>query len=268
MARRRNWIIQSWCMMLVATLPAICSYPTGAADIHTVAAWTFDEGKGDITEDVSGNGHDGTLMNGAKWSKEGKIGGCTEFDGVESYVEVPHNDSLNLKAFTIEAWIKVGPKAGNHSIMHKAGPGGNLERNYILNVLVDNNGILRASFTANGAQQNFDGVTGVMDETWHHVAASYDGDVGRIYVDGELDSEIRMGFELEPNDSPLAIGKAGFQSGRFAGLMDEVRLSNIARPIEDIRELMNRGLSEILSVKAAGKLTTTWGVVKSTYKQL
>ena len=44
-------------------------------DQHTVAAWTFDEGEGDIVKDVSGNGHDGELLSGAEWSKDGKFGG-------------------------------------------------------------------------------------------------------------------------------------------------------------------------------------------------
>ena len=33
----------------------------------SVAHWTFDEGSGVTTADVSGNGHTGTLVNGASW---------------------------------------------------------------------------------------------------------------------------------------------------------------------------------------------------------
>lgn len=35
--------------------------------------WLFDEGKGNITEDLTGNGNNGTLMNDTEWV-DGKFG--------------------------------------------------------------------------------------------------------------------------------------------------------------------------------------------------
>lgn len=229
-------------------------------DPHTVAAWTFDEGQGRITRDVSGHDHDGELFDGAGWSKDGKFGGAIEFDGVESCVEIPHDDDLNLEAFTIEAWINCVPGA-NQAIMQKQGAGGSSERNYILNIRPE--GFLRGSFSAGGTQHDFDGPTLLEANKWYHVAATYDGKVGRIYVNGELDSETKLDFALEPNDAPLLLGKAGGTGGaRLNGLMDEVRLSSIARTQDEIRALMNKGLVAVLAVNAEDKLATTWGSVR------
>ncbi len=229
-------------------------------DPHTVAAWTFDESQGKFVEDVSGNGHHGELLDGADWSEGGKFIGAVEFDGIEACVEVPHSDDLSLEAFSIEAWINCVP-GSNQAILHKQGEGNSSNRNYILNIRPE--GFLRGSFSSGGTQYDFDGPTILEPSRWYHVAATYDGKVGKIYVDGELDSETEIGLSLETNDAPLLLGKAGGTGGaRFTGLMDEMRVSNIARIQDEIRELMNKGLALVLPVNIEGKLAIAWGGVK------
>ena len=44
-----------------------------------VGVWLFDEGKGDVASDASGNGLDGELMDKPKWV-EGKFGMALEAD--------------------------------------------------------------------------------------------------------------------------------------------------------------------------------------------
>ena len=46
------------------------------------------------------------------------------------------------------------------------------------------------------------------------------------------------------------------------GLMDEIRLSDIARTQDEIEKLMNDGLAIVLAVDEKGKLTTAWGAMK------
>ena len=70
-----------------------------------VGIWLFDEGKGNIAEDSSGNGHDGTIMGAPKWS-EGKFGEAMEFAGGES-IAVPDNERLNFgtDSFSVVIWF-------------------------------------------------------------------------------------------------------------------------------------------------------------------
>src|SRR3989339_678519 len=51
-------------------------------DSYLVAYWSFDEGSGSTLHDGTGNGHDGTLMNGPVWV-DGKRGGALQFDGAD-----------------------------------------------------------------------------------------------------------------------------------------------------------------------------------------
>ena len=54
-----------------------------------VGYWAFDEGKGDIAKDYSGNKNDGVLKGGPTWVA-GKFGNALEFDGIDDNVEVPN----------------------------------------------------------------------------------------------------------------------------------------------------------------------------------
>jgi len=70
-----------------------------------VAYWNFDEGSGTIAADSSGNGNNGTLVNGPSWTN-GIKGKALLFDGVDDNVTVPNSNSLNLaNSFTLSAWV-------------------------------------------------------------------------------------------------------------------------------------------------------------------
>jgi hypothetical protein len=70
-----------------------------------IAAYSFDEGSGEVAEDAYGN-HDGTIE-GADWVG-GKFGGALRFDAeAEDIVSVPDADDLQLSgSFTLEAWVR------------------------------------------------------------------------------------------------------------------------------------------------------------------
>lgn len=52
-------------------------------DLRTaVAVQLFDEEKGNVEEDFTGNGNNGTLMNRTEWV-DGKIGKALKFDGID-----------------------------------------------------------------------------------------------------------------------------------------------------------------------------------------
>ncbi|MCS6789284.1 MAG: LamG domain-containing protein, partial [Patescibacteria group bacterium] len=73
-----------------------------------VGYWSFDEGSGTIAYDRSGYNNNGTLINGPTWQTETncKVGKCLSFDGVDDYVEIPYNSSLDTPyEFSIIAWI-------------------------------------------------------------------------------------------------------------------------------------------------------------------
>ncbi|MEK7397513.1 MAG: hypothetical protein AAB116_11315, partial [Candidatus Poribacteria bacterium] len=64
------------------------------AEEGLVGYWSFDEGKGDIAADSSGNKNDGKLIRNPEWV-EGKFGKALKFDsGQRQKVEIQNSDSF------------------------------------------------------------------------------------------------------------------------------------------------------------------------------
>ena len=75
-------------------------------DKSLVLYLSFEEGKGDKTEDKSETGVTGSLKNDVKWTKDGKYGNALSFAGADQHVEVPDVPQLDItKEITMEAWI-------------------------------------------------------------------------------------------------------------------------------------------------------------------
>ena len=73
------------------------------------------------------------------------------------------------------------------------------------------------------------------DTEWHHIAATYNGSVMKIYIDGVENASGNAAVTVPDNSLPLHIGSTfgsggrGEAQGYFEGKIDEVRLSTVAR---------------------------------------
>src|SRR3989442_10796696 len=72
---------------------------------NPIAYWKFDDGSGTLAADSSGNGFNGTLVNGPLWVA-GRIGQGLSFDGVDDYADVPSAPALATFPPTAPAWVK------------------------------------------------------------------------------------------------------------------------------------------------------------------
>ena len=95
-----------------------------AAPSGLVAAYTFAEGSGGTTADVSGNGNTGTLIGGTAWSTSGRFGKAVSFDGANDLVSVTDAPTLDLTSgMTIEAWVNPTALSGWRTVALKGMPG-------------------------------------------------------------------------------------------------------------------------------------------------
>ena len=233
-----------------------------AVDRHTMAVWLFEEGSGKTVRDASGNGHHGEIIGKLNWVK-GNIGNGLEFPGDGSgYILVDSTNDLELETLSIEAWVKVEAANGKWQGIVCKQQAGCTNRNY--GIWVHNNeNVLHAQIGANGVCAfNMNGTSKITDNKWHHLAFTYDGETGRLYVDGELEGEKANATTFQSND-PITIGVPNKDNANgLLGSIDEIRISNIARSEAEIKEAMNIGLAQILSVDPQGKLATRWGYMK------
>ena len=251
-----------WLMMILLLISG-GSLSSFAQDEHTVLLYTFESGTGKTVKDLSGNKNDGELM-GPKWG-EGNPGGGLAFggNGPRDFVEIPDSESLDLvEGLTVEmwlyleAWSTAGGTGATKETTYKVGP--RSDKKVLIRMTTDKHA-WGAAVAA--------GKTDMPLKKWTHIAGTYDAKSGdaKIYIDGVLDGEGKIGGNITPNDDVLWFGRG---AGPFLqGRMDEVRISNIARSEQEIQELMNKGIEGVLAVKPQGKLATTWGKLKSNLPQ-
>src|SRR6185295_4285871 len=76
-------------------------------------------------------------------------------------------------------------------------------------------------------------------EGWMHVAATYDGQSFRAFIDGNDRGTKQLAAPLETTQTSVKIGWSPYTNAHFDGMIDEVRLWNIARTPEEIQQSMN-----------------------------
>jgi hypothetical protein len=85
-----------------------CYYDDVVAD-SPVSYWRLDETSGTTAADVQG-ANNGTYQNSPTLGQSGALAASTnkavQLDGVNDYVNVPHNASLDPNSITVEAWAK------------------------------------------------------------------------------------------------------------------------------------------------------------------
>jgi hypothetical protein len=226
-------------MSFVLVMSLILAAVADAADPDLAAYWKFDDGAGNVAIDSSGNGNDGEFVGDPKWVP-GYLGGALEFDG-DDYLNCGNGPSLQIRdEITIAFWFKVEAfqntweafmAKGDDSYRTSRGDGtGNATHLGI------------SGTSAGGGNGWFNGVTIVTDNQWHHMAATYDGAEGKIYVDGVLDVTSPGTGQINQSNYDLWIGANSQQSGRFLhGLLDDMRI--YSRALMDV---------EILGVMAGG----------------
>ncbi|MBD3155897.1 MAG: signal peptidase I, partial [Candidatus Aenigmarchaeota archaeon] len=198
---------------------------TGAYSLgdETIGLWHLNEGYGSIIEDSSGNDNDGTI-NGAIWV-DGKWNKSLSFDGVDDYVSIPDDPSLDITdGITVEFWIYL------RSYSTAGGNGVTKESSYKCGVNSGKKAMLRF-ITESGSWGStvLYGNTDVSLNTWHHIAGTYNSTSGqaKIYLDGLEDGTATFSGKIVANDRPLWIGRGN--KPYFDGLIDEVRISNVAK---------------------------------------
>ena len=139
----------------------------------------------------------------------------------------PSNTSLELGAtaaqtYTIEAWIRPDQLSGVQIIAAKANPDGNANERGIALQLSNN----KVNF-GRSACNNFDSNAALTVGVWTHLAATWDGAVGSIYIDGLLDRTANNPSNCATVDSwPLYIGAVAYGPGVlrefFDGAIDRV----------------------------------------------
>jgi uncharacterized protein (TIGR03437 family) len=190
------------------------------------------------------DGNHGQLEGGAGYAV-GQVGQAFSFDGT-GHVRVANNVNLNVQTLTIEAWIRTGGTTDVALVgVIAAKSGVDAFSGYEFAIgRPSQSGVLRFLLNGGAGGADFLGTTSVTNNVFHHVAATYDGAMMKIYVDGNLDAQKAVSLTINyPSGRPLMIGKREHSSipGPFSGLIDEVALYNRALSASEIQSIYNAG---------------------------
>ena len=212
-----------------------------------LGVWLLDEGAGDVTEDASGNGHDGKLMGAPNWIA-GHFGNALDFSGSSSYVDCGNAEALNVEIFSVSFWCYIPNTQGwNHMISRGEHHGGGNPGavNWGVMMYADQETILYEAFN-DTVKPSVSANTTIGE--WHHVVATHDGTEMELYHDGQsAGTSSTTGILLDEN-LPLFIGaqsRASGPSDYFDGSIDDVGYFNVILAPEEIEEIMNNGLAGI-----------------------
>ena len=253
-----------WLMVVVFGLVWINSSRAAPLDLKTVeVAYLFDEGKGNVAKDISGNGRDGDIS-GAKYVK-GKFGTCLDYDGEDDNLVVTDYAGVGgTDPRTVVFWFKAGD-VREHSWV-KWGPNLTGEKYYVRAHLRGGGCNLRIE-VAGG--QNF-GADEVCDEKWHHLAVVFPKGSDAVkdhdlYVDGKLQTKEGNDQAMDTNDEAQEVNMGDFLAHHefMFGLFDEVAIFSVDLSEDQISAIMKNGLQAALGVDPQGKLTTSWAMIKT-----
>ena len=220
----------------------------------------YDEGDGDVAEDLSGNGHDG-IIDLPDWV-DGKFKNALQFKGAGSgtHVTVENTETLNVNECAFMAWINAEHWDGTRQIVGKSVHGGCSGRGQY--GLFSEKGVLKLRFETEGGRSDIN--TDLPEtEKWVHVAFTNDGTTATIYIDGKEAMTGNVPGKLKENADPLRISQdCDRPNNVFAGMIDEVRLWNRSLSDKEINSYMDQGADQALSVFPLDKLSTTWGLLK------
>ncbi|MFC1620995.1 DUF2341 domain-containing protein [Candidatus Omnitrophota bacterium] len=208
----------------------------GAGDeTGLVGYWDFNEdtsgsADGDTIYDRSSNSNNGTGVDGANntglaWAA-GRAGNAIEFDGVDDYVSMGDNVDI-ASALTVEVWVKTDSVSGDHII--------DKDNEY---ALYFSGTTLRWKIgTTDPTNAVYSSWT---DGKWYHLVGIWDGTNASLYIDGALIGTDTKSATATTN--ALFIGTNSPTPGSyFDGLIDEVRIYNVARSPAQIKTDYERG---------------------------
>ena len=148
------------------------------------------------------------------------------------YITVPHSASLNLAGtLTMEAWVRY---SGSNSTFIDKG-----NYNFLWSLNANSNGNKMGFYTRNTGSWVYS--TGIVPEnTWTHVAITLNAGTLTFYINGVASGTAAVTFSQD--NQPMNIGRQQptfCVCNHFNGIMDELRLWNIARTQAQIQSNMN-----------------------------
>ena len=203
--------------------------PEGVWDNNYIMVQHLEETSGTCTDSTT-NHNDGTPYS-VQQNILGKIDGADEFKVDGSYIDCGNNLTFNTPSFiTFESWITTNNNNLTTKILQKGdwdghGLGQDKWKGWQSHITLQDKGA-KLDWGKGMPQTN----------RWYYLVMTYDGAKMIFYVDGEKVAETDISGSLKISNRNVYIGADGASQKFFKGIIDEVRISKIARSSDWIKQ--------------------------------
>ncbi len=192
------------------------------------------------------------------------MGNALEFDGVDDFVFIGNDTTLQVNQFTLTAWVYPYsysdplPNESRMEILEKTDE-------YWMNISTvthppdkknrRDKGEVRVGgfFGDKDAWYFLDSEYIVPLNEWTHVACTYDNDSLTLYINGQYEAAMEIPEDYTSQQDTLnylalgcknKFGPDGQIEAQFHGMLDEISIWDTALSVIDIQDLMNSGIQE------------------------
>ncbi|MHC4580489.1 MAG: LamG-like jellyroll fold domain-containing protein, partial [Planctomycetota bacterium] len=209
-----------------------------------IGRWTFDDLTDGMLKDSVRTALDATVQGNVSL-QDGVFAAAACLDGQQAIRIKASEVFRNLPSITISAWVSPSELSGYREIFRKEDG----DRRILFSF---QNGGRILSLGLNVAGSGYEELDArvrpalLTDLQWHHVAGTFDGRTMRVYLDGlEIDSKRKPGSIVSGGGADAFIGSHSGRSEFFQGLMDDLRIFNVALTGAQIATLYEEGQAAI-----------------------
>ena len=219
-------------VLRVAAMALIAGVARGATDPALIGWWTFDEGSGNVTADLSPNHNDGHFFQGPPVWVAGVHGTAVELTK-PTLIEIPAVN-LTLSEATLAGWIKPYGAQTNWAaiIMHRPTAHG-------FNVLSDFQ--LAYHWNDDSSSWNYRSQVHIVDNEWSFAALTIQPAKATFYLNGVASAANAITHNPAQWNANIYLGGDGsgdWDDRRMVGALDDVSLFSRALIEEEIKGIM------------------------------
>jgi hypothetical protein len=229
------------------------------SEIGLYAFYNFNEGSGTVVNDLTNNNFNGTLLNmdsATDWIAYNDCSALSieenalNFDGINDYVSIPDQNSLDLLAnddMSIEFWFNTSSTSSYMPILVKTDQTNN-QVGYAVSMYSGIIGIAKIGDGTGLTLAQINTSSTFNDGNWHHFTAVMPGiDASNylIYIDETLQETTILGNNFAGemiNSIDLRIGTDLSFNSFFQGTIDEIRIWEKSLSASEIASLSNSEL--------------------------
>ena len=223
--------------------------PPGLLD-DLIGFWRLNDPSGSTAaRDWSGWGNDGTLVGpdpATAWIADGPEGGALSVQG-KGYLNVPRSSSIDsiTTQVTVAAWMYLDGTIMDYATAISRQIGTGYDQHYHLSVNAQHQAILFITTPASGQVVIGSPMMGIPQQTWVHLAGTYDGSTMRLYVNGVEAANKPCSGPFATETNPVVLSgnsNVATVSESVPGRLDDVMLYRRALAPDEIARIKNGAL--------------------------